>query len=235
MPGIGIVTVPLFALALPARESVGIVLPILMCADVVGVASYRRDAEWKYIFRLTPWVVAGIAVGALVLGKLDDNRIKMLIGAILLPMVALSLRRRSLAARGVEEKPLPLWAGWLTGVTAGFTTMVANAAGPVMVLYLLAMRLPKIVFLGTSAWYYFCLNWVKVPFSVYAGTITWTSVQQSALFFPAAIVGGLMGRAIARRIDQKSFEVLALAFTAVSGVWFLIGNWALTALRQGAP
>lgn len=231
VPGIGIVTVPLFALALPARASVGVVLPVLMCADLVAVATYRRDADVRMILRLTPWVVAGIAAGALLLGKLDDNQIKILMGAILLPLVALALRRRQLTARGIEENPLPAWASGVTGLTAGFTTMVANAAGPVMVLYLLAMRLPKIVFLGTSAWYYFLLNWVKVPFSLYAGTISTASLLQSLVFFPAAIGGALIGRAIARKIDQRAFEAIALAFTALSGVWFLIGGWALQALR----
>lgn len=230
VPGIGILTAPIFALLLPARESVGIVLMILICSDLMAVVTYRRNGDWKTILRLTPWALAGIVAGTFALGKLHDPQVRQLIGAILLPMVALAIRRRHLAARGVEEKPLPAWAAAPVGITAGFTTMVANAAGPVMVLYLLAMRLDKMAFLGTAAWYFFCLNWAKVPFGIYAGAITGNSLRQAALFFPAAIVGGLCGRWLAGRIPQKVFEMLALVFTAVSAVWLLVGGWVVAAL-----
>lgn len=231
VPGIGILTAPIFVLLLPARESVGTVLLILICADLLAVATYRRDADWGTILRLTPWALAGIVLGTFALGKLPDVAVRQLIGAILIPMVLLALRRRHLARKGVEDRPLPRIAAAPVGVTAGFTTMVANAAGPVMVLYLLAMRLPKTAFLGTSAWYFFCLNWVKVPFGIHAGAITMASLQQAATFFPAAIAGGLVGRVVARKIPQHVFESTALAFTAVSALWLLVGHLLTNALR----
>jgi uncharacterized membrane protein YfcA len=224
IPGIGILTAPIFVLLLPARESVGTVLMILICADLLAVATYRRDADWGMILRLTPWALAGIVAGTFALGKLPDVQVRQLIGAILIPMVLLSLRRRHMARKGIEERPLPRAAAAPVGMTAGFTTMVANAAGPVMVLYLLAMRLPKAAFLGTSAWYFFCLNWVKVPFGIHAGAINTQTLQQAATFFPAAIAGGLVGRVVAKRIPQHVFESTALTFTAISAIWLLVGH-----------
>jgi uncharacterized membrane protein YfcA len=231
IPGLGILAVPLFAFFLPARESVGIVLLVLICADVLAVLTYRREADWKKILQLAPWALAGIVIGTFALSRLNDQAVKQLIGASILPMVALSIRRRRMTAAGVAEKPLPAWSAGFVGLVAGFTTMVANAAGPVMNLYLIAMRLPKLTFLGTSAWYFFCLNWVKVPFGIYGGTITLHSAGQSAMLFPAAIAGGFVGRKIAQKIDQGRFEALALTFAALSGIWFLIGKSVLSAFR----
>lgn len=232
IPGLGILAVPIFAFFLPARESVGIVLLVLICADVLAVITYKRNADWSKIIRLAPWALAGIVVGSLALSRLNDQAVKQLIGASIIPMVLLAFRRRHLAASGIEEKPLPSWSAGMVGLIAGFTTMVANAAGPVMNLYLIAMRLPKLSFLGTSAWYFFCLNWVKVPFGIYGGTITLHSASQSVVLFPAAILGGLVGRKIAQRIDQKCFEILALVFAGISGVWFLVGKFTLETLRR---
>ena len=232
VPGLGILTAPLFALLLPARESVGVVLLILICADLVAVASYPRDADWRTILRLAPWALVGIGIGWFGLQRLDEPQIRRLIGAILVPMVALAIRRRRIAAQGREDQPLPPAAAAPVGVVAGFTTMVANAAGPVMVLYLLAMRLAKARYLATSAWYFFLLNWVKVPFGVTAGAIGEATLRQAVAFFPAAIAGGLVGRRIARRIPQAVFESTALALTAVSAVWLIVGGDILAWIRS---
>jgi uncharacterized membrane protein YfcA len=207
------------------------VLLVLICADVLAVLTYRREADWKKILQLAPWALAGIVIGTFALSRLNDQAVKQLIGASILPMVALSVRRRRMTSAGIAEKPLPPWSAGFVGLVAGFTTMVANAAGPVMNLYLIAMRLPKLTFLGTSAWYFFCLNWVKVPFGIYGGTITLHSAGQSAMLFPAAIAGGFIGRRIAQKIDQARFEALALTFAAISGVWFLIGKDVIAALK----
>ncbi|MFM7321288.1 MAG: sulfite exporter TauE/SafE family protein [Armatimonadota bacterium] len=231
VPGLGILTAPIFALLLPARESVGVVLLILICADLLAVASYPRNTDWRTILRLAPWALAGIGAGWWGLQRLDEPSVRRLIGWILIPMVLLAIRRRWMGARGIEERPLPPAAAAPVGMVAGFTTMVANAAGPVMVLYLLAMRLDKARYLATSAWYFFCLNWIKVPFGITAGAITDQSLRQAAVFFPAAIAGGLVGRRIAKRIPQAAFESTALALTAVSALWLVVGADVLAWLR----
>ena len=166
VPGLGILNVAIFASVFPARESVGLVLVILLCGDIVAVTTYRRDASWPHLLRLFPWAAAGIVAGYFALGRVDDIQMRHLIGVILLGLVALQyIRSRRPAAPDGEALPVRAWLAPLAGIIAGFTTMVANAAGPVMVLYLLAMRLPKIVFVGTAAWYFFALNVFKLPFS----------------------------------------------------------------------
>ena len=116
----------------------------------------------------------------------------------------------------------PIWAA-LTGVSAGFATMVANAAGPIMIVYLLAMRLPKLVFMGTSAWYFFVLNVFKVPFSYSLGLINAASLQISLALIPFALLGAVSGRVLIHYIDQNLFELLAIGLTLLAGLRLLFG------------
>ncbi|HQY90160.1 sulfite exporter TauE/SafE family protein [Caldilinea sp.] len=222
--GLGVFAVALFASALPARESTGVVLVILIAADVVAVITYRRQASWPHLLRLFPWAAAGIILGYLVMGRIDSATTQRLIGVILVVIVIVHFWRRmqtqTLVALEAEAKPHPLLAA-LTGVSAGFTTMVANAAGPIMIIYLLAMRLPKYIFMGTAAWYFFILNLFKVPFSYSLGLINFDSLQISLLLAPVAVAGALTGRVLIRHINQQVFELLALALTLVAGLRLL--------------
>lgn len=219
IPGLGILSVAIFALVFPARESVGLVLVILICGDIVAVSSYRRDASWPHLWRLFPWAAAGVVAGYFALGRVDDVQMRHLIGVILLSLVVFQyIRSRRPAQYDSEAQPTRPWLAPITGITAGFTTMVANAAGPVMVLYLLWMRLPKIVFVGTAAWYFLVLNLFKTPFSASLGLINAASLGVALLLGPFAIVGALVGRPVVERLNQRLFELLALALTFVAAL-----------------
>ena len=222
--GLGVFSVALFASALPARESTGIVLIILIAADIVAVITYRRQASWPHLLRLFPWAAVGIFIGFLVMGRIDAQTTQRLIGAILVTIVVVHFWRRArtkaLANLEAEAKPHPQLAA-VTGVSAGFTTMVANAAGPIMVIYLLAMRLPKYIFMGTAAWYFFILNLFKVPFSYSLGLINANSLPISLALAPVAVAGALTGRVLIRHINQQVFELLALVLTFVAGLRLL--------------
>ncbi|MEN9935905.1 MAG: hypothetical protein RLZZ387_2484 [Chloroflexota bacterium] len=222
IPGLGILNVAIFALVFPARESVGLVLIILICADIVAVSAYRRDASWGHLWRLLPWAAAGVVAGYLALGRVDDTQMRRLIGVILLVLVVFQyIRSRRPAPPEGESQPASRWFAPLTGMTAGFTTMVANAAGPVMMLYLLAMRLPKIVFVGTAAWYFLILNTFKVPFSASLGLINPASLGISLSLGVFAVGGALLGRPIVERLNQRTFELIALGLTFVAALAML--------------
>ncbi len=219
IPGLGILNVAIFALVFPARESVGLVLVILICGDIVAVTTYRRDASWPHLLRLFPWAAAGVILGYFALGRIDDWQMRHLIGVILLALVAFQfIRSRRPAVPDAEVPPPAAWLAPIAGITAGFTTMVANAAGPVMVLYLLAMRLPKILFVGTAAWYFFALNVFKLPFSASLGLINPSSLGVSLWLGPFAMIGALIGRPIAERLNQRLFELIALALTFIAAL-----------------
>jgi uncharacterized membrane protein YfcA len=224
--GLGVLAVAVFTLIFPARESTGIVLTILMVGDIVAVLTYRFNAEWRYLVRLAPFTVVGVVLGYFALGILDSHAVGRLIGAILLVIIALQYWRMR-SAGGVEHAGEALrhnlWLTALAGVLAGFFTMVSNASGPIMIIYLLAMGLPKMAFMGTSAWFYFLLNAGKLPFSYNLGLITPQSLTFTLLMAPFAVIGGLVGYQILKRINQRVFEQLALILTAIAALRLVIG------------
>lgn len=221
VPGLGILLVVLFANVLPARASSGVVLPLLILGDLAALASYRRNLVWSHLWRLIPWAAAGVVAGWLALGRLDDAWTARSIGALILAMLAVHFWRRAKAARGDEHPPARGTAA-VAGLAAGFTTLVANAAGPVMTLYLLAMRLPKLEFLGTGAVFFFLINWFKVPFMANLGLIDAASLGLNLRLAPVVLLGAWLGRLIARRIDQKTFETTALVLAALAAAKLLL-------------
>lgn len=222
LPGLGSLNVALFALAFPLRESVGTVLIILICADLVAIAAYRRDASWTHLWKLFPWAAVGIVLGYLTLGRIDESGMRRLIGGILLILSTLQLvRSRRPANPGDEAPPASRLVASLTGITAGFTTMAANAGGPVMTLYLLAMRVPKIAFVGTTVWYFFLLNLFKLPFSASLGLINLSNLGVSLILGLVAMLGATIGRPIVERLNQRTFELIALALTFVAALVML--------------
>lgn len=220
--GLGVLSVAIFATVLPARASVGILLVILIFADFVAVGVYRRDASWPHLLRLFPWAGAGVVIGAVAFGSMDDDLVRMLIGGILVGLVVLQALRRRGEELPQEENPSRALVA-LTGLAAGFTTMVANAAGPLMILYLLAMRLPKFTFVGTAAWFFLVLNLFKVPFSVGLGLIDPASLVFSLKLVPFALLGAIAGRRMIARMNQRMFEGVALVLTLAAGVRMLVG------------
>lgn len=218
--GLGTFAVAIFALALPARESAGVVLLLLISGDIVAVTVYRRNAIWSHLVRLFPWAALGIVLGYLAVGRIDDTQVRRLIGVILLALVVLQWWRQRRARRNPDDLSVPdsLWFAASVGIVAGFTTMVANAAGPIMVLYLLAMRLPKMEFIGTAAWYFFLLNCFKVPFSYGLGLINPASLGIDLRLAPVVVAGAFSGRVIIPYINQSLFELLALVFTLLAAL-----------------
>ena len=217
LPGLGILAIPMVASVIPAKTSTGFILPMLIAGDIIGVTYYRRHAEWKHLFRLFPWTVAGVLAGWFSLGRLADAQIRPLIGAIVLIMLALNFWRQRYTA--LDSKiPHSMWFAAVIGLLAGFTTMVANAAGPIMIIYLLAMSLPPAAFLGTSAWYFLLVNVFKVPFSAQLGLITLPSLTFNAILLPCIAAGAWLGIRFAQKIPRKTFEALVQLFAALGAI-----------------
>jgi len=229
LSGVGILPIIIFAHVLPARESTGAVLPLLICADVVAVTAFKRHAVWSHLIRLFPWAAVGVVAGFFVMTRINDLTVKHMIGGIIVLLVVFQVIRMRAdalaAAKGTVEPPKlspPVTAG--TGLVAGFTTMTANAAGPIMLLYLLAAGLPKMEFIGTGAWYFLLLNCFKVPFSAGLGLISGRSLLLDLSLSPFAVVGALTGKAIISHINQKLFAALALIFALAGGLNLVLSH-----------
>jgi uncharacterized membrane protein YfcA len=221
--GLGMLFVAIFAQIIPStKQATGIVLPLLIFGDLVAAVSYRRHAVWSHVVRLFPWAAVGVVIGFFALGSVNDHVARRLIGVIICSMVTLHVWRRWRKKPGEEENAdHGPWYAAMIGILIGFTTLVANAAGPLSAIYLLAMRLPKMEYVGTGAIFFMLLNWFKVPFMAYLGLITFDSFKFNLVLAPAVLLGAVIGRWLLPKIDQKLFEFLALLLSSVAGVKML--------------
>ena len=234
--GLGVVAVALFASVLSARQSTAAILVVLLVGDVIACWHYRRDPDWGLIRRLLPAVLPGLLLGTAFLAVVDDTTLRRSIGGVLLVLLLLQLWTRTRPGtrhpEAVAEREArgsspvrhrhPAWA-WAAGSGMGFTTMTANAAGPVMTLYLSAVGIDKRRFVGTSAWFFLIVNLVKVPFSVGLGLLHLDDVARAGVLAPVVLVGALVGYATVRRISQRTFDVAVLVASAVSAAALLLG------------
>ncbi|MGW0770074.1 sulfite exporter TauE/SafE family protein [Streptomyces sp. NPDC002676] len=224
--GANTVSLAIFAAVLPARASTGVLLPVLIAGDVLAVLTYRRHAHWPTLWRLFPAVAVGVVAGTLFLMWADDGVVRTSIGAILLLMTGVTLWRRRRAEAGEEPDAVTTRAGRTRarsyGVLGGFTTMVANAGGPVMSMYLLSAGFRKLGFLGTSAFFFLIVNVSKVPFSVGLGLIDGRSLLLDAALAVFVVPGALFGKWAVNRINQRLFEQIVIAATIVGGVQLLL-------------
>ncbi len=212
MPAVSILMVPLMILALgDARQASGWLLPLLCLADVFAIYYWRRHAAARALFSLAPWVLAGLAAGAVAL-SFHERTLRLIVGIIVVVMLGVYLLTRWRPKALSDRYSAPY------GVTAGFATTVANAAGPVMNLYLLSRRLPKEEFLATGAWFFFVINLAKVPVYAWHGLITARSLAFGVAVAPAVLVGAVGGRWLANRMSNEVFEGLVAALTVASTV-----------------
>jgi len=220
LPGGGLLAIPLFATVFEGRLITGATLPVLMFADLFAISWYHRHARWDLLKPLAVWIGLGYAFGIaffIAVGT-ATRALEIVIGSIVLVIVALQAWRMW---RGAPEREATTTTAATYGTTGGFTTFVANAAGPVINTYMVGLGLPKHQMIGTSAWLYFVVNVTKIPFFLALGV--WTSggpffTKDSLLFdlavIPAVILGVYSGRALFHRIPQQAFLLVVLVLSA---------------------
>lgn len=262
LPGLSTLGVALIATVMPAKESTGLLLLLLLCGDLVAVSSYWRQADWRLLSRMLLPVLGGVLVGVVFLARVDDLVMRRTIGAVLLALLAVravrwfvdrrSARRAerdaaqdgsgdagaadtgaadaadmpgalgaSVPAEGPAAQRPHLGVGSVYGTLAGFTTMVANAGGPVMSLYLLSVGATKLRFMGTAACFFFATNLVKLPFSIGLSLVTVDTLRTALVLVPLVLLGAVIGRRLLRSIDQKLFERLVIGLTITASIFLL--------------
>lgn len=225
LPGGNILAIALFAAVLPARTSTAAMLLLLIVGDAFALIAYRRHADWPTMLRLAPAVVLGLLGGFAFLALTGDGQVRRAIGVILLLMVAVTLWRRARQNRKPSRTDAPEGGGILLsgiyGTLGGFTTMVANAGGPVMSMYFLATRTPVQVFLGTAAWFFAIINVIKVPFLAGLGLFEGEVLLLDAVLAPLVMIGALIGLAVAKRLDQRLFDRIVIVLTVVGALYLL--------------
>jgi len=255
--GASILMVPLMVSAFPPGRQAGIMLPVLLAADILAVAWYRRAGRVRLVLRTLPWAVAGIAVGFLILRLFiaedapyhspdSDLWLRRALGAGILAMIGIGLRVGGLVGscapqdpvgdtapvsgasvpKTGEETPLAISGAWLAplvGAAAGLASIVANASGPIWIIYLIMLRLPKREFIGTSAWAFLIIDCVKLPLQISLGHIGPDTLLLNAWMLPGLAAGCALGIWVLPRVEQKRFNRAAAALAALGGVYLLLG------------
>jgi len=223
LPGIGILPVVLLADTFDSRLSTGMQLLMLAWADIMAVIYFRRSADWRIILRLLPWSLLGLGIGWWVLGYIppeNNAAMKLLIGWIVIGLLILNFVRKRLDP---EKIPSGLVPSAFYGSLMGSTTMLANAAGPVSAIYLLSMKLPKEQYMGSGAWLFLIVNWIKVPMFWYQGRITREVLLADLWMIPLLVAGGFLGIVLFKRLPQKLFENIVMVLVVVAAVKMILG------------
>ncbi len=215
--GVSMLHVLIFAFVFGAKDSTGALLPMLIIGDICAIWFFGKSVEWKQVSRLLPPSMVGVVIGTGLMDQMPEEIFRPTVGVIILCLTGIQILR--IWKPGMfDHFPHKWWFAWALGLLAGMTTMMANAAGPVVALYLLAVALPKLELVGTSAWFFLTINIFKLPFSYSLGLINFTTLAIDFAFAPGILMGMLLGKWMVHRIPQKLFDSLLLLFTGAAAL-----------------
>jgi uncharacterized protein len=221
VPGVSMIVVPTLAIIFGGKISTGILLPMLMMADLFGVGYYHRHAQWKYLWKLLPWAFVGVGIALWVGEVVNDEWFKNIIAILVFLSIGLMLWKDR--KKGKQFFPDKWWFAASMGNLGGFATMIGNVAGPVFAIYLLAMHLPKNNFIGTTAWFFLIINISKFPLHIFVWkTISWDTLTLSIILLPAIAVGAFLGILLVKKISDKLYRTAVIVITALSAFLLLI-------------
>ena len=213
--GAGTVVIPVLAAVLGSKPSVGFLLPILLFADIIAVIYYKRTAHWRILFSILPWALVGIGTATLIGTHLSNSQFNIVLSIIIIVGVILTIVRDRYNIG--KNAPNHLAFAVIMGFLAGFTSMLGNAAGPIITLFLLSLYLKKEAFAGTRAWYFFIMNIIKIPLHIFVWhTITYKSFMSGLSLFPIVIVGMILGFWLIKILPDKVYRYILLSLTILS-------------------
>ena len=219
--GMMLLIVPFMSMAFGAKESTGIILPMLCMADIMAVAYYKRIADWKTVLKLLPTAILGFFAAVLADSLVPAGQFRELMGWTLVLALAVMFWNEFF---GKENKWMDKW--WYSaifGLLGGFTTMIGNAAGPVMAVYLLSMRKDKMSYVGINAWFFLVVNLLKVPIQAFIWhNISHESLSLNALMLPVIAIGAVIGIRIVKLFPEKAFHIFVEAVTVIAVVLMLV-------------
>ena len=221
VPGVSLVVIPALAFIFGGKPSTGVLLPMLMMADIFGVSWYHRHADWRNLFRVLPWAVAGLLLGLRVGDIVSEEWFKNIIALLVFLSLGLMMRRKEPMSPAFYASAW--WFAPFLGILGGFATMMGNVAGPVFAIYLLAMHLPKSRFIGTTAWFFLIVNFIKFPLQIFVWqNITVDTLMMNLPVLPAIGVGAFLGIWLVKKIPEDAYRMFVIVVTALSAFLLLL-------------
>ncbi len=216
---IGTIVVPIMALTFGPKPSTGLLLPILCLADLGAIIYYRRSCSWQHLMRLLAWAILGLFVGIAVDHFTPSAWFRYLLSFSILISVGVLLLNGTTTAQERETKTQKSWLLALYGIMGGFATMIGNAAGPIMSVYLLSIKMPKMLFVGTSAWFFMAINYTKLPLQIWVwDNINMSSVLVGLLMIPFIFVGSVLGIYLVRVVPEELYRKIVIWITLLSAL-----------------
>jgi uncharacterized membrane protein YfcA len=216
----GALATPLMALVLPPEAVIGLILPILMLADIFAVALHWGGWNKKLILLLLPGAIIGITIGTFFITNAPTETLRTLLGIIVLLFALFKVfEKRILNIFTYQPRN---WHGLVAGVITGFSSALAHTGGPPVSIYLLMQKVTPAVFIATSALFFFIVNWIKVPYYAYAGLFDWVELRRIIWVLPLVPLGVWTGRWLAYRINRQTFENIIVILLFINGVLLII-------------
>lgn len=217
---VGALVTAMIALVLPANQVIGLVLPLLIVGDFFAIIVHWGRWDKSITLQIVPGAVLGVLLATYLLFQLSGEGLRIALGFIVLIFVILKLLEGWMIRQIVYgSKP---YHGWLAGMISGITSTLAHGGGPPMSMYLVLQSLEPRTFAATAAFFFFILNWVKVPSYWAAGLFDWELLRSVMLIMPLIPIGVWTGKQLVQRIDRVYFEQLILVLLGVSGVFLVL-------------
>jgi uncharacterized membrane protein YfcA len=205
--GVGQMATPMLALVMPPLEAAAIMLPIMIVQDATAVWVYRKNWSGRILMIVIPGAIVGVGLGWLLAAHISDAAVRVFTGCATIAFVLYNwLGPKRIAdevAKDVGSANVPL--GVFCGVLSGFASTVAQAGGPPYQIYVLAQKLPKMTFVGTTAITFATLNWLKVVPYFALGQFSTKGLGTSLVLLPLAIATNALGFWLVRVTPQEIF------------------------------
>jgi len=216
--GLSLIAIPLMTLVVSPVKAAALMLPILCIQDIVSVWAYRTTFDKRNLLVMLPGALAGIGLGWLFAAQVPDDAVKIGVGLISIGFVVVYWRKRAVTGEPIPGKVLPgLFWGW----AAGFTSFIAHAGGPPFQVHVMPQRLPPQTYVGTSTWFFWTINLIKLVPYFFLGQFSTENLSTSFALFPLALISTLAGIWMVRRIAAENFYTLIYALTFLVGVKIL--------------
>jgi len=216
--GLGVVIVLIMAIVFGGKPSTGVLIPLMIVADIFAVFYYHRHTQWQYLIKLLPTMFLGVLIGVWIGNDISEVLFKQIMAVLILVTLAIMVIME-------KKKSNDIPSHWTfssgMGLLSGVTSMIGNLAGSFADIYFLAMRLPKNEFIGTAAWLFFIINVFKLPFHIFVWkTVTVETIGLNLILIPGIVIGFFMGVKIVKLINNSLYRKFIFIATALGA--FLI-------------